>query len=327
MASRKDIAIKAGVSQATVTNVFNRTKFVSADVRDRVMRAAEEVGYNEVSAQEFVLLVKDAENPYNAMLLSGMRETAAKYGADASMVVTDENVTKTISNIAKRKVAGVFSAIAEENIEDEIRRFLLDKGIGFSSSWEDFQIEFQTAINQVITYLFNMGHSRIAYLSGISMKEETNLRYAAFCNAIENNGGIVYRDLLVDGTFPYNTDIASGYQAMKKLLSAGVEFTAVFALNDLMAIGAARALQEAGMQIPADVSIVGCDNICFGEYFNPPLTTLDVSAREMGRQIVYTLLQKGKGIMSTPRIHIVPQLVLRGSTGVVTEKTYSKANT
>ena len=81
-----------------------------------------------------------------------------------------------------------------------------------------------------------------------------------------------------------------------------------------MALGASRALQEAGLSVPTDVSIVGCDNIRFGEYATPPLTTLDVSAKEMGRQIIYTLLQKSRGI-DVQQIHIVPQLIVRKSTG------------
>lgn len=314
MVSRKDVAIAAGVSQATVTNVFNRVKYVSPEIRAKVLQAASEVGYKDVSTMEFVLLVKDADNPYNGMILSGMKEAAMRYGAEASMVLVDNDADRIIDTLVKRKVAGIFSAISENAIDQRMRMSLANSGIGFSSSWEDFQIDFQEAIDQMVSYLFGMGHSRIAFLSGIPMHGSGNIRFTSFCSAIEKMGGTIYNELLIDGVFPYTTDVDSGYQAMKKLIDSGEKFTAVYAVNDLMALGASRALREAGLNIPSDVSVVGCDNIRIGEYANPPLTTLDVSAREMGRQIVYTLLQKSSGT-NTQKIHIVPQLIVRKSTG------------
>ena len=314
MVSRKDVAIAAGVSQATVTNVYNRVKYVSPEIRAKVLQAALEVGYQDVSTMEFVLLVKDADNPYNGMILSGMKEAAMRYGAEASMVLVDNDADRIVDALIKRKVAGIFSAISEDAIDQKMRTSLENSGVGFSSSWEDFQIDFQEAIDQMVSYLFGMGHSRIAYLSGIPMQGSGNIRFAGFCSAIEKIGGTIHKELLIDGVFPYTTDVDSGYQAMKKLIDSGEKFTAVYAVNDLMALGAVRALREAGLNIPADVSVVGCDNIRLGEYANPPLTTLDVSAREMGRQIVYTLLQKSSG-SDTQKIHIVPQLIVRKSTG------------
>ena len=315
MVSRKDVANKAGVSQATVTNVFNRSKFVSPEVRRKVLEAAAEIGYSDVCTLEFVLLVKDADNPYNGMILTGMKEAAVQYGAVVTMVPVDNDVASVVRTLAKRRVAGVFAAMADVPFDTELRNLLKDSGVGFSSSWEDFNIDFQTAIEQMVTYLFSIGHRRIGYLSGIPMNSDSNVRFKCFCKAIEAAGGTVYEELLVDGVFPYATNVDSGYQAMKKLLATGEKFTAVFAVNDLMALGASRALQEAGLSVPGDVSLVGCDNIRIGEYSNPPLTTLDVSAREMGRQIVYTLLQKSNGL-ETQKIHIVPQLVVRKSTGI-----------
>ena len=94
MVSRKDVANRAGVSQATVTNVFNRSKYVSAEIRKKVFQAASELGYSDISALEFVLLVKDADNPYNGMILSGMKEAAVKYGADVSMVLVDNDAER-----------------------------------------------------------------------------------------------------------------------------------------------------------------------------------------------------------------------------------------
>lgn len=315
MISRKKVAEKSGVSQATVTNVFNKSKYVSPEIRERVLQAAHELGYRDSTVLEFVLLVKDADNPHNGMILSGMKEAADKFGAEVSMVLLDGNADKTVENLISRKVAGVFAAVSADALSLDAQKKFTENGIGFSSSWSDFLLDFDEAIEHMVSYLANLGHSRIAYLSGISLEGVDNLRYQCFCEALNKLNISVHKDLIVDGAFPYCTDVASGYQAMKKLLSYTTDFTAVCAINDLMALGAVRALQEAGLSVPNDVSVVGCDNIRLGEYTSPPLTTLDIPAREMGCQIIYTLLQKSKGIQ-TQKIHLTPQLILRKSTGL-----------
>ncbi len=314
MVSRKAVALRAGVSQATVTNVFNKSKFVSPDVRQKVLQAAAEVGYHNATPTEFVLIVNDFGNPHYGQILQGMKDTAMKYGAFATMTLLDNDADQICQSLIDRKVSGVFLGTTENEIDEAHCRMLENAGIGFSSSWNDFVINFDTVIRQLVHYLAEMGHRHIVYLSGIKLDEKTNIRYRSFLQTMEEYQLPIRQELMVDGIFPYKTDLLSGYLSMKGLLDRTRDFTAVCAVNDLMALGAMRAIQEAGLSIPDDISIVGCDNIPFAEYSNPPLTTLHIPAQEMGRQIIYSLLQKANG-QCTPKIHLQPELIIRKSTG------------
>lgn len=319
MVSRKAVAQRAGVSPATVTNVFNQSKFVSPAVRQKVLLAAAEVGYQAAAPNEFVLVVNDLTNPHFGQILQGMRETAMKYGAFANMTLLDGDAEQICNCLIERKVTGVFLATTRNEIDEAHCRMLEKAGIGFSSSWEDFALDFDDVIRQMVCYLAELGHRRIVYLSGIELDERTNIRYHGFVRAMSECRIPVAPELVVDGIFPYKTDMLSGYLAMKGLLERTRDFTAVFAVNDLMAIGAMRAIREAGLSIPDDISIVGCDNIPFAEYGNPPLTTLRIPAQEMGRQVVYNLLQKAGG-QNASKVHLQPELIIRRSTGRVKEQ-------
>ncbi len=318
MVSRKAIAIKAGVSQATVTNVFNKSKFVSANIKEKVMHAAQELDYRYCMTMEFVLLVEDVTNPHYTMLLQGMKDTAAKYGAMASMVLLDNDYEATCQALIERKVSGVFLSSTRDELKEKYDKRFKDVGIGFSSSWNDFVIDFDPCYEQLVHYLAGIGHKRIAYLSGIKIDEE-NLRYTAFLRAMEQKGLKVDRNLIIDGNFPYKTDMVTGYHTMKNLLARNRSFTAVVCVNDLMALGAMRAINESGLSIPEDISVVGCDNIPFSEFSNPPLTTLKISTFDLGRQAVYNLMNAANGIAAN-KIHLSPELIIRSTTGTAAEK-------
>lgn len=318
MVSRKAIAIKAGVSQATVTNVFNKTKFVSADIKEKVMRAAQDMGYRDYMPMEFVLLVEDVTNPHYTMLLQGMKDTAAKYGAMASIVLLDNDYETICQALIERKVSGVFLSSTRDELKEKYDKRFKEVGIGFSSSWNDFVIDFDPSYEQLVNYLAGIGHKRIAYLSGIKIDGE-NVRYTAFLRAMEQKGLKVDRNLIIDGNFPYKTDMVTGYHTMKNLLARSRSFTAVVCVNDLMALGAMRAINESGLSVPGDISVVGCDNIPFAEFSNPPLTTLKISTFDLGRQAIYNLMNTANGIAAN-KIHISPELIIRSTTGTATEK-------
>ena len=119
---------------------------------------------------------------------------------------------------------------------------------------------------------------------------------------------------MVDGNSCEETDEEAGVQAMRKLLKRKVPFTAVFALNDLMAFGAIKELNKRGIRVPEDVSVIGCDNVKIGSYFVPSLSTLDTSSFEMGKYMMKTLIAR---IENKPEPHkvIVSSYVERESVG------------
>ena len=161
----------------------------------------------------------------------------------------------------------------------------------------------------------DLGHRRIAFLSGLSVKKPAHYRYYDFMDALHTYGMECEEALLVDGDG--TTDEQSGYRAADTLLKRGVRFTAVFAANDLMALGAMKRFWEAGLRIPEDISICGCDDIFAASYTTPPLATLQSHAVTLGEYLMYQLLEKMQperiNPLSDKQIHA--EFVLRESMG------------
>jgi DNA-binding LacI/PurR family transcriptional regulator len=158
-----------------------------------------------------------------------------------------------------------------------------------------------------LDHLKKLGHSRIALIKGQDFSSDTEARWKAVLAAAQRLG-IAVKDRL---TIQLELDSASpevGYTAMRKLLDRGEAFTALFAFNDISAIGAIRALRDAGRRVPEDVSVVGFDDIQSAAYQNPALTTVRQPLRQMGVVAAETLLQR---ISSTNRSDYPKQIVLQ----------------
>ena len=313
MATKKDVAIAANVSAATVSNVFNKSKNVSPEIRSHVLKVAAKIGYTEQFAREIVLLINDVTNPHYYQIFEGMNEAADRFGYFVSMLQLKGSPLDICQELIKRKVAAVFFAVAIDGSKSTIQKILQNAGIAVAFSWDDFVIDFDTIMNKTIQYLANLGHTKIAYLSGLPLNSSENQRYASFTKGMKQANLEVNQALVVDGIYPYIANMENGYWEMRSILDSASDFTAVIALNDLMAIGAIRAINEAGLSIPNDVSIVGCDNIPLAQYIAPPLTTLHFSAKELGQRTIYNLAQQLDGKTIT-KIHINLDLVIRSTT-------------
>lgn len=151
-------------------------------------------------------------------------------------------------------------------------------------------------MDKAVSYLYGLGHREIAYLSGLSRKFQFDHRIDGYLAAIERYQLPCGSDLLFDGKPPYHTEIAEGYALAQELLKSERRFTAVICLNDLMAMGAISAFQEAGLRVPEDVSVMGFDDILFSQAWRPSITTMAVSKAEFGKkafELLYTNIQQG----------------------------------
>ena len=140
---------------------------------------------------------------------------------------------------------------------------------------------------QATEYLINLGHAAIATLTGPDNEECTVDRLNGYHRALISAGLEFDPALTATGDW----SATSGYQSTQRLLAAGQPFSAIFAQNDRMAVGAVRALQEAGLRVPDDVSVIGFDDIPLVSYFEPPLTTLRQPMKESGRQAARLLIE------------------------------------
>lgn len=297
MSKRKEVALAAGVSEATVSHVINGTKYVSPELTMRVRKAIEEKGYRLNNAARclatnrsghLALIVNNLKNPRYAEVAEAMQAEARTRGYIVSTIdINLFNFTEdAVFDLISRNIDGLFLATYIDSMEPAIRR-AYEHGIKIISGIPGFgkvlDVNYKQAIRDMVSRLAELGHERIAYLSGYSLRESNHEKYMNFCDALKDQGLSPDPNLIVDGEAPFVADMDAGYHAMSQLLERTRDFTAVFAVNDLVAIGALKALREQKLRVPEDVSVVGCDNIQFASYMDPQLATIRVPKAEMGK--------------------------------------------
>jgi LacI family transcriptional regulator len=173
------------------------------------------------------------------------------------------------------------------------------------------------AARLALEHLVRLGHGRVAFIKGQAFSSDTDARWRSICEIAGSLGLAIDPALVVqlDGDSP---SPELGYGVTQQLLRRGERLTALFAFNDISAIGAMRALREAGRRIPEDVSVVGFDDIQSAAFQQPGLTTVRQPLRRMGElaaEIVLKRVAAGAGRVHAKRITVEPELILRGSTG------------
>ena len=294
--TREAVAKLAGVSGATVSYVMNNTKNISPEVRQRVWDAAKQLNYHPNllarslatnETKHIAIIVKNLQNPYYTAIQEGIQMIAAQEGYIVSVLSAHESPVANMNTMLSRGIDGVIIASSSAGDFKE----LLNPNAPMSVISEDQSASFyRKAIFDMVETFHRLGHRRIAFLSGLPLNSPTHYRYQDFRDALQSFDMEFDSALFIDGDGL--TDEQSGYHAADALLCEGVSFTGVFAVNDLMAIGAMKRFWEAGLKIPEDISIVGCDGLITTEYTTPPLSTLQRHAVTMGISLMYQLLEK-----------------------------------
>lgn len=290
--TRKDVAKMANVSEATVSYVINNTKNVTPAVRKRVLDAVEALNYHpSLLAKSLVtketrhvaMLVDNIQNPHYGRLLRGVQKVAESEGYIVSLLSTGYSSRQALTELVSRGVDGVILAVGGNRVEDFS---CMNLPTVFETSF--LQTSYHQAIFDMMKTFKENGHRRVAFLSGLSLHPEPHVRCNDFINALRHYDMEICKELFIDGTGA--TDEKAGYEAVGRLLASGENFTAIFAINDLMAIGALRRLWEAGLRVPEDVSIVGCDGINNTAYTIPPLSTIQSHAFQLGEALMHYLI-------------------------------------
>ncbi len=345
MVSREDVAALAGVSVATVSHVLNSTKYVSPELQSRVRAAVEKLNYvpNRVArslvtkrTEQVGIIVPSFGNPHHGAIADGMEEIARKNGYTVALFCAEGPADHYIASIIERQLDGLFIATTAFRFSaEELQRMvahgvtlvtparLLDKdGRAVQLEYSSITVDFRSAYRTLFGYLADLGHRRVAFLAGLP-EHPTEERCRCYRDNVRDFGLDSDDELIVYGVYPYLTMVQDGYTAMKSLLSRETRVTAIVAVNDLMAIGALKALREAGVRVPSDVSVVGCDDIVLSEIATPALTTLEFRQREYGRMAMELLL---RGMSGQPPVTVSfdVRLVIRESTGKVNESWWTR---
>jgi LacI family transcriptional regulator len=316
-----DVALAAGVSQAVVSYVVNdnRTVTIPAETRQRVLDAVAELGYVPNSAARMLrsartstiaVIIPDIANPFYPTLVRGVQDIATAHAYDVLVVNTDgtEHLERNALDAARRgRVDGVILTPFWTRLEDIVP--ILNDGtaitmvgeLDFTGLAADLPVDCcyvagADAAATVVTYLIDKGHRRIGMISGLESSPPRESRVRGYRRALLEHHMPLEELLIRGGDFTE----AGGYESMKELLSLDPRPTAVFAANDLMALGAFLACRELGVRVPEDVAIAGFDDIPAARLVNPPLTTLDQRANAFGQRAARLLMSRLNGEYQGP---------------------------
>lgn len=311
MATRQDVATLAGVSVATVSYVVNGTKNVTPEVRCRVERAVAALNYRpnllarSLSTKEtrhVAMLVDNLNNPHYCEMLSGAQAIASEKGYIVSVISIDLARPTDVLDLASRGLDGVILALATENTTVQS---MLPPHFPVISPGKYIEFDYSQAFDDLLDTFFSGGHRDIAFLSGLPVSSSQHWRFQAWKRSLEKRGLPLRPELIVDGLPSAVTDETEGARAMRELLARDVPFTAIYAVNDLMALGAMRELHARGLRVPQDVSVAGCDRLQLLRYFIPSLATMDVHPFETGRQLMEMLIDEIGGMpQKTHTVHV-----------------------
>jgi LacI family transcriptional regulator len=330
-----DVAKRAHVSLATVSRVINGNYPVAEPTRERVLAAVRDLGYvfnaharalTTATTGMVGVILHDPSDPYFGEIVRGVQEIADEHGRFVVLCNSMRDPEREISSIEMLRSHRVDAVIlAGGYIEDDDYLMLLaEQARGLRSQGARLALCGQVPMHPVradavvpqnargahaiTTELLRLGHRRIAHLTGPPRFSTTRERRRGYEGALEAFGLDVDPALIVPGDFTRD----GGLRACRSLLESGAQFSAIFAANDMAAIGALAALREDGVCVPGDVSLVGYDDIPLSRDVTPGLTTVRVPMVELGREAMRLALAPVEHDEQV--IRLSTEVVSRGST-------------
>jgi LacI family transcriptional regulator len=327
----KDVAQRVGVSVQTVSAVINDKPGITLETRERVFSAIEQLGYRPFSVARSLrtrqthtvaLIVPDIANPSFSTIASAAERVAHASGYSLMNYNTydsPEREANYVRTAAERWVDGVLFVSARDQMsgleslqKSGIPCVAIDR-IPESYTGPSITLDNQKAGELATGHLIELGHTRLAHISGPQQLRLARERLAGFQHTSEGMG-------LPEGTVICSAgwSCEDGFSAFQALLNTGPRPTGVFAASDRLAIGAMYAAHQAGLSIPEDISFVGLDDIEVAAYQNPPLTTVRQSFTQLatlGMQLLLALLNGEEP--ENNQLVLKPQLVVRASTTTV----------
>ena len=309
MPTIQDVAGRAGVSPITVSRVINRSGYVKSETRQRVEAAIAELQYvpNRLArslrlkqTNTLALVLTDITNPFWTAVARGVEDAARDAGFSVVLCNTDESLARqrqALDTLIQKQVDGVLLVPARSDDEsvDWIQRqgtpvVVLDRRVP-RQRVDVVRCDSEEGAYQLVRHLVSLGHRRIAVLSGPQDVSTAADRVAGYGRALRDAGLEPREEWVRHGEF----DKSAGYEMTRQVLSTVPRPTALFATNNLIAVGALRALRDAGLRVPEDISVVVFDDLTSELVIEPFFTAVDQPAYEMGRAAAKLLLARLSG--------------------------------
>ncbi|MFC1961329.1 LacI family DNA-binding transcriptional regulator [Chloroflexota bacterium] len=335
-----DVAQAAGVSKATVSRVLNGNDHYMRDAtRQRVEQAITDLQYRPSSVARSLtsrrtytvgLLLSDVSNPFYPDVIHGVEDAAFEHGYDVFLCNTNYDLDRGlrfVRSLVDKQVDGVL--VMSSTMSDGWLLELQQAGIPtVVLDWEaapgvtacKIVTDFAPGIRAAVDHLWNLGHRRFAHVSGPLNLPTARRRRDIYLAALADKGISATTVPVVEGNFRIN----GGREAMPELLALPELPTAIFAANDLMAMGLLTAAREQRIVVPGDLSIIGMDDIWLALETDPALTTVALPRYEIGTTAMTMLLDilqkhdEGEPVYTLPHHVIHTHLITRASTGVPT---------
>lgn len=323
----RDVAHESGVSRQTVSRVINGDPRVAPATREHVEAAIARLGFRpNLIAQSMArgrthtlaCLAPNLTDFTFASIIEGAEAEARQHGyflLSSSAPDAPAFAALVEQLVLQRRVDGVL--VINPYIDERYQHLSAEAPLVLVGARSrdarlgSVSLDEQAAARIAVTHLVGLGHTRVAVVHGPLTEDCSQDRNAGYAAALQSAGLTLDPGLVVGGDW----SATSGHAAISRLLQAGREFTAVFAQNDRMAVGAVRALREAGRRVPDDISVMGFDDIPLASYFDPPLTTMRQDMPRIGRQAARLLIQALESADTPPQhINLPAELVVRQST-------------
>jgi LacI family transcriptional regulator len=329
MPTIRHVARLAGVAPTTVSRVINNTGYISDETRKRVTAAIKKLGYVPNSLARslrsrrtgmLALVVTDITNPFFTLIARGVEDTANDAGFCVIFCNTDESEVKEqeyVNLLLQKQVDGILlvPACSTANSLRLIQAqatpvVVIDRRVP-GTNVDNVRCDSEGGAYQLVQLLVKLGHRHIAMLSGPQGVSTADDRIAGYKRALAEAVPAPAVPLVYCGMFTH----ASGFELARQMLTAQPRPTAMFAANNFIAMGALKALQEAGVRVPEDIALVSFDDLPPAMVISPFLTAVAQPAYEMGRVATNRLLAQLAGSKSFKETVLPAEMIVRTSSG------------
>ena len=326
-ATIKDIAKASGYSINTVSRALNDKSEIKKETKEKIVQTARELGYFKNFAAASLrnkktkligIVLPDNANPFYSEVLKGIEMEAKKKKYQILLINTERNYESEregLSILLSRRIDGIIISPVQDKYDDIEE--LLNINIPFMILGRHFDnLNVDEVYNDEIkggyiatNYLIEKGHKDIVMLNGYLFKSPAKMRLEGYKKALFDAHIEYKKEHVIIG----DIDFYDGYKAIYKLIEKKKRFTSIFAYNDMLALGAIKALHEKGIKVPEDVLVIGYDDILFASISNPPLTTVRLDKRKMGAISFELLMERIEGRKEAKKKILDVELVIRQS--------------
>ena len=337
-----DVAARAGTTTATVSRALNGTGYVRAERRRSILEAAAELGYVPHASAQLLrssrsrmlgVMVGDLANPRSASLINSVQAVAVERGYTTLFASVPDSGSQSEQDVLqaflRQRPEGLVLATLQTRESDRLLGELAGRGMPValvgraldSARIDSISADYRRGGDTITTHLLDLGHRRIAFLGAQLSESDQVGRLRGYLDALKR-ARIQVRPAWVIGDArgphgPSYPTFLTGYQGAQRLLQLPLRPTAIVARNDVTAVGALQALKDAGLRVPADISVTGFDNIALAPAIAPALTTMSHPTEEVGRlaaEFLIARLERPEEPIAPRNIVLQCNLIVRAST-------------